>query len=73
MDQLSDKELSLSIELANTQRALFQTQLRAISSEGQLATLAVKDTEERLRALFVEQEKRANAAKTASTEQPQGA
>lgn len=70
MNELSDKELALSIELNQTRLALFKTQLRAGQAEAQLANVAGEETHRALQGLMVEQEKRAEA-KAAADKAPE--
>lgn len=64
MTDLTDKELSLSIELRQTRIALANMQLRACANEEQLAKLMGGEAANELREFFVEQERREKAAST---------
>jgi hypothetical protein len=58
---LTDKELSLSIELAQARVALAQMQQRACQNEVQIANIMGADSQRQLQTLFVEQERRERA------------
>lgn len=62
MNDFTDKELAVEIELHQTRMSVFESQIRAARAESALAQVAGTETMQRLRALEQERDARAAAA-----------
>lgn len=70
MSTLTDKELSLTLEVEQTRLSLFKATARAAKAEYDLMHAAQAETFAKIRELMLEQEARAKAKAQAVTEAP---